>query len=183
MVIKILDHVTSTSAYKDGDVIFRLISKALQSGQDVTVSFSGIKSLPSAFINAAFVKLLEEFDFPYIQQKVEFIDSTRQINRLIQDRFYFSASGGRVYELVVTQSQRDKLQEYTQGQGGYQSLSRRIHDSIRGKNGKLVAHVNQYDLDRVLEAAAHGSEGGWQGLFRDIAATNPNVRNVSHVHS
>jgi len=179
MVIRILDHVTSTSAYEDGDVIYRLIEGELHLKHEVTVSFAGIKSLPSAFINAAFIRLLEEFDFADIRSKVKFIDSTRQINRLIQDRFYFSASGGKSYELVITPSQRDKLHEYTNGQGGYQTLCRRIHDSIKSKDGKLIALVFQHDMERILEGAAHGDQGGWQALFREIITANPEVKVTS----
>jgi len=90
VVIRILDHVKTYSTYSDGDVIFRLIVQELRAGRDVTVSFSGIKSIPSAFVNAALIKLVEEFDFDYIRKHLRIVDSTRQINRLIKDRFHFA---------------------------------------------------------------------------------------------
>jgi hypothetical protein len=171
LVIRILDHVTSTSAYADGDVIYRLITSELNSKKAVTVSFSGIKSLPSAFINAAFIRLLEVFDYDYIRANVRFIESTRQINRLIKDRFNFAA-GAKGRELALTPNQRDKLYEYTRGKGGYQSLCERVHRSIKTKDGKLFASAYQDDMERILEAAAHGDDGGWQALFRDILDAN-----------
>ena len=90
MVIRIADHVETHSTYKDGEVIYRLIAERLRAGEVVTLSFAGIKSIPSAFVNAALVKLLEEFEFEYIQSRLTIVDSTRQINRLIKDRFYFA---------------------------------------------------------------------------------------------
>ncbi|MBX9811045.1 MAG: hypothetical protein K2Y16_05465 [Burkholderiales bacterium] len=80
---------------------------------------------------------------------------------------------GKGRELVLTPDQRDKLREYTKGQGGYQGLCDRVRQGIKTKNGKLVALVYQEDMARILEAAAHGDEGGWQALFRDIMAANP----------
>ena len=90
MVIRIADHVRTYSTYADGEVIYRLIAEELRVGRTVTVSFSGIKSIPSAFVNAALIKLLEEFDFDYIRFHLKIVDSTRQINQLIKDRFYFA---------------------------------------------------------------------------------------------
>ena len=92
MVIRIAEHVRTHSTYTDGEVIYRLIEQELRAGRTVTVSFSGIKSVPSAFVNAALVKLLEQFSFDHIRSRLNIVDSTRQINRLIKDRFYFATS-------------------------------------------------------------------------------------------
>lgn len=80
---------------------------------------------------------------------------------------------GRARELVLTPQQRDKLLEYTKGRGGYQSLCGRVYNSIKTKNGELVATVYEEDMVRVLGAAARGDDGGWEALFRDIMAANP----------
>ena len=48
---------------------------------------------------------------------------------------------GRATKLMLTQEQYDKLQEHTTGQGGYQSLCQRVHESVKTIDGKLVAHV------------------------------------------
>lgn len=95
MVIRIIDHVQTHSTYKDGEVIYRLVRDALRAGDVVTLSFAEIKSIPSAFVNAALVKLLEEFKLDYIQSRLKIVDSTRHINRLIKDRFYFAANDDR----------------------------------------------------------------------------------------
>lgn len=95
MVIRIADHTRTHSTYADGEVIYRLLESELRAGRKVTLSFLGIKSVPSAFINAALIKLLEEFDFKFIQTNLSIIDSTRQINNLIKDRFHFAANEPR----------------------------------------------------------------------------------------
>ena len=92
MVIRVLDHVATPSTYKDGEIIYRLIANELRSGRDVELSFAGIKSIPSAFVNAALVRLVEEFNFDEIKRRLQIVDSTRHINRLIKDRFAFATS-------------------------------------------------------------------------------------------
>lgn len=96
MVIRIVDHVQTQSTYEDGAVIYRMIADELRSGRSVTLSFAGIKSIPSAFVNAALVKLVEEFDFDFIRSRLHIVESTRQINRLIKDRFYFATNPRQV---------------------------------------------------------------------------------------
>jgi len=89
-VIRITNHLRTWSTYADGEVIRRLIAEELRAGRIVTLSFSGIKSVPSAFVNAALIKLIEEFDFEDIRSRLKIVDSTRQINQLIKDRFHFA---------------------------------------------------------------------------------------------
>ena len=79
---------------------------------------------------------------------------------------------GKGRGLVLTLAQRNKLQEYTKGVGGFQDLCARVDHSIRTKDGKLVALVYEADMRRILEAAQNGDAGGWEGLFRDIMNAN-----------
>lgn len=92
VVIRILDHIKTYSTYQDGLVIYDLIKSALDHEQPVVVSFTGIKSVSSAFINSAFIRLLESFEFDFIRAHLGFVDSTRQINRVIRDRFAFAVA-------------------------------------------------------------------------------------------
>lgn len=91
VVIKILDLVNQASTYEDGDILFNKINQSFNDGEAVTVSFSGIHAVPSAFVNSAFVRLLENFDFEFIKRNLKFIETTKFINELIKDRFYFSS--------------------------------------------------------------------------------------------
>jgi STAS-like domain of unknown function (DUF4325) len=92
MVIRIIDYFKTPSTYEDGDVIFKKISSEIQQGNQVTISFEGISSVPSAFINAAFIRLLEEFCFEKIRNSLRFTDTTKHINELIKSRFDFVLS-------------------------------------------------------------------------------------------
>jgi hypothetical protein len=89
MVIEILDHVAQACTADDGKVVHDLIVPALDRGDVVTVSFKGIDAVPSSFVNAAFIELLERFDFPFIRDHLKIVNSSRQINRLIKERFGF----------------------------------------------------------------------------------------------
>lgn len=90
MVIIIKNHVITASSYDDGEKIFNLICPEIAKKNTVTVSFDGIDSVPSAFINAAFVRLLEEFPFEEIKKYLQIINSTHHINTLIKNRFAFA---------------------------------------------------------------------------------------------
>lgn len=90
MVIIIKNHVSMPSSYADGEKIFNLIYPEIDKNESVSVSFDGIDSVPSAFINAAFIRLLERFSFEHIKNYLKITDSTHHINTLIRNRFAFA---------------------------------------------------------------------------------------------
>lgn len=98
MVIRILDHVQTASTYDDGEVIFHLLKDELERGQDASLSFDGIRSVPSAFVNSALVRLLEVLPFEQVKSHLRIEDSTRSINELVRSRFEF-ASGVRFNQI------------------------------------------------------------------------------------
>jgi len=98
MVIRILDHVKHATDYADGDVIYRLVRKAFEQERKVTLSFDGILSTPSAFINAALVQLIEHYSLERIRADLTIIKSTRQINAVIKRRFTFISNEGEQFE-------------------------------------------------------------------------------------
>lgn len=89
MVIRILDHVKQCSSYEDGEVIYKLIFQSIANGQDVSLSFSGVDALPSSFVNASIVRLVEVATPSAIRQHLKILDSTKQINELIRSRIAF----------------------------------------------------------------------------------------------
>ncbi|MCM3404270.1 STAS-like domain-containing protein [Cytobacillus oceanisediminis] len=90
--INILDHVEKCYSNADGDVIYYEIKKAFDHNSPVTVSFKGVTSLNSSFVNSAFIELLNDFDFSYIRQNLKFTNSTAQINSIIKNRFSFEVN-------------------------------------------------------------------------------------------
>ncbi len=92
VMIRILDYAHAASTYQDGEAIYRLILPEVQAGHEVTVSFDGIQAVPSAFINAAFVQLLEHVPFDRVRRTLRIVDSTRGMNDLVRSRFDFVAN-------------------------------------------------------------------------------------------
>ena len=92
MVINILDHVQQCYSQRDGKVIADLLLSSLKSGEKVSVSFSGVYGVPSSFINAAFISLLDEFTFEEIRSRLAFSHSTKLINEMIKKRFDFEVN-------------------------------------------------------------------------------------------
>ncbi len=95
MVIKIVDYVEKPSTYEDGQIVYDVISQMMKKGEKTVISFSGITSIPSAFVNSAFIRLLEEFSYDEIKSLLVITDSTRHINELIKSRFNFVLSQAR----------------------------------------------------------------------------------------
>jgi STAS-like domain of unknown function (DUF4325) len=91
VAIRIADHVAHASTYADGQVIYDLIAPRIVAGEPVEVSFSGIHAVPSAFVNAAFVRLLEVAPLEKVQSALRITDSTKFINDMIRRRFDFAS--------------------------------------------------------------------------------------------
>ncbi len=91
MVIRIIDHTPRPSTYEDGELIYAKISEAIEKDETVEVSFEGVLSVPSAFVNSAFIRLLEKYPFEKIRSKLKIVDSTKFINGLIRSRFEFAS--------------------------------------------------------------------------------------------
>ena len=86
MVVDVLSLVPHCYTYRDGEQVAEVIRIALRAGQDITLSFRGVRGVPSSFVNAAFVGLLDEFPVSVIRQRVRIVDSSRQINATIRDQ-------------------------------------------------------------------------------------------------
>ncbi|MFD2172444.1 STAS-like domain-containing protein [Tumebacillus lipolyticus] len=100
MVIRVLDHVERCYSNDDGQMIYELIRPHLANGNRVTVSFLGVDSVPSSFVNSAFIELLSEFEFDTIKKLLQFADSTKQINSMIKSRFDFEVNERKNLVLV-----------------------------------------------------------------------------------
>lgn len=89
MVINVLDHVTHCYTQLDGQIISDLITSDLRGDGMTVVSFLGVYSVSSSFVNAAFISLLDDYSFDEIKSRLKFTDSTKQINEMIKKRFDF----------------------------------------------------------------------------------------------
>jgi hypothetical protein len=86
MVIQVRDLVPHCRSWADGDVIGCEIKRALDDDKRAIISFDGVDDVPSSFVNAAFVSLLDKYSLHFIKHHVIVRNSTAQINSLIKRR-------------------------------------------------------------------------------------------------
>lgn len=87
MVIVVQDFVHGCHTNQEGDIIFNQIAQPIFSGQVVTVSFKGISSVTSSFLNSAFIPLLDRLTFDEVKGRLRIVESNRSINDMIIRRF------------------------------------------------------------------------------------------------
>ncbi len=77
---------------EDGAKLFAALAEKLRRREKISVSFEGVDTIPSSFVNAAFIALLEEFSFEVIKNSIQFSKTTRQINEMIRSRFAYETT-------------------------------------------------------------------------------------------
>lgn len=88
--IRVLEHVQHCYNGDDGQVIHEILSSELKKENEViTLSFSGVDSVPSSFVNSALISLLKDFPFTKIKLRLKFENTNSQINEMIKSRFSF----------------------------------------------------------------------------------------------
>lgn len=92
MVVRALDHVAQCYTQADGQKIYETILPLLQKGQRVELSFEGVETVPSSFINNALIRLLDNIPFDKIKSDLKFLNTTKQINEMIKTRFSFEVN-------------------------------------------------------------------------------------------
>lgn len=91
-VISIKDHIDHCYSNSDGEVIKDILLKNLDVGEKTVLSFDGIDSVSSSFVNSALIDLLDVYSFDIIKSHVTFADTTRSINDVIKRRFSFEVN-------------------------------------------------------------------------------------------
>jgi STAS-like domain of unknown function (DUF4325) len=93
MVIRIRDFVSGANTSEEGEIVFdRFSSELTKKSAGVIVSFEGIQTATSSFVNAAFVELLNKFSYAELKSRVRVTNSTRQINDMIRTRLERSSA-------------------------------------------------------------------------------------------
>ena len=87
MVIYVKEITIAADTAKQGELLFKQLEASL-AGNDraVTLSFDGIDTATSSFVNAGFVQLLGIMPFDEIKRRLKVINSSRQINDMIKRR-------------------------------------------------------------------------------------------------
>lgn len=84
MVIRALDHVKRCYSTADGIEIARVLRSALKQERHVTFSFAGVDDVPSSFVNAAFVSLLDDYAPTALRSRLSVVDATQQIADMLR---------------------------------------------------------------------------------------------------
>jgi STAS-like domain of unknown function (DUF4325) len=88
-LIQVLDVVEQCSSYESGVALHHVLSENIRAGESVELSFKGVSTVSTSFVNAALIELLEEFEFERIKSILRFVDTNRIINDTIKRRFAF----------------------------------------------------------------------------------------------
>jgi hypothetical protein len=56
-----------------------VLRSAFARGEHVTFSFADVVDVPSSFVNAAFVSLLDTYSVDWLRQHLTIVDATKQI--------------------------------------------------------------------------------------------------------
>jgi hypothetical protein len=87
MVIRILDMASGADTADQAVAVFARLHDAMsEPGEQVTISFDGVKTATSSFVNVAFVQLLVTHSLREIKSRLRIVKSTRQINDMIRTR-------------------------------------------------------------------------------------------------
>lgn len=84
MVINALDHVDRCYSTADGAEIARVLRAAFARHDRVTLSFAGVDDVPSSFVNASLVALMNGHSPDWLKSKLSIVDATPQIADMIR---------------------------------------------------------------------------------------------------
>lgn len=95
MVIIVLDHIPQCYTPADGAVIHALLNPAISRNQQVTLSFAGVADVPSSFINAALIPLVQTYGMDKVKTHLRITNVTSQVADMIRRCF---VNAGRMME-------------------------------------------------------------------------------------
>lgn len=84
MVVRALDHVSQCYSSADGAVIARALRDAFAQNQKVTLSFADVTDVPSSFVNAAIVSLLDDHTMDWLKAHLSIVSATHQTADMIK---------------------------------------------------------------------------------------------------
>lgn len=87
MVIVALDHVEQCYSTQDGEVIFGVLMRAFSQDSEVTLSFRGVSDVPSSFVNAALVPILQDRGEQWMRAHLRITAATKQVADMIKRCF------------------------------------------------------------------------------------------------
>jgi len=89
MALKVLDHLSDCYTWESGQELSKIIRAAFEKHERIAISFDGVRDVPSSFVNAAFISLLDTYPYDFIRSHLTIADGTKQIADMIKRRFAF----------------------------------------------------------------------------------------------
>lgn len=87
VTITIKDHVSEGFTNDDGALLYGVIQKHLYENDLIVLSFEGMTSISSSFLNSSLVQVKEEIGFNELKRRFRFIKTNQSINSTIRTRF------------------------------------------------------------------------------------------------
>jgi len=95
MLVLVQQIAGSADTGAQGEVLYAALNKAFKLNDTVTISFAGLQTATSSFVNMAFVPLLAVWSLREIKRRMKVVQSTRQINDMIKSRLEREADRSR----------------------------------------------------------------------------------------
>jgi hypothetical protein len=86
MVIRVREICSAADTGPQGDRLYIAIHSLLGQQDQILISFAGVDTATSSFVNMSFVRLLSIMHFEEIKRRFKIVDSTHQINDMIKRR-------------------------------------------------------------------------------------------------
>lgn len=86
MAIRVLDIVEGATTADQGVKVFEVLKAALEKSDVVELSFDGVHTATSSFVNGCFVPILRNQGFQVFKHRVRVVKSNYQINEMIVRR-------------------------------------------------------------------------------------------------
>jgi hypothetical protein len=83
--IKVLDLTQSTVSNADAIGLKVAMEKAILNGESLLLSFHGVTTLTTSFLNSSIGQIIDEFGFDELKGKLNLIDYTPHIGKMISD--------------------------------------------------------------------------------------------------
>lgn len=84
--VVVKDLIPDYSTNEQGKIIYEHVAHLLKDGIDVNLSFTGVSSVSSSFLNTSLIELLVQFGYDYVKKHLKISDVNKHVGGLISRR-------------------------------------------------------------------------------------------------
>jgi len=88
-LINLSEVLVNAAGSNEGKYVFDIIKSSFDNKEKIIVSFENVEGIGSSFVNSAFLKLLDYYDYNFIKNNLKIIKINKAISNLIKERFEF----------------------------------------------------------------------------------------------